>query len=257
MSSTRTCRPHRPRHRQHILGADSLWDRTVYVGRRPARSPSARIATASSARSSRSRSAARFWNPVNKELRHESLPPRRRGRGPGRRDARRRPDPGRRRGVRSLELQGGGRVTVRHGATQSVTLVRGNSRRRASPSGATASSRSTPACAAVRTMSSRSRSSHRCWKASASRGAARSGRGRVPRPRCAGARHQRRRRDRHARDPRGQRRRRHQRRRLDPRSCPRPAGGRIDGGGEIRYLGAPTVTSGIDGGGSIRPIEAR
>ena len=31
----------------------------------------------------------------------------------------------------------------------------------------------------------------------------------------------------------------------------------IDGGGEIRYLGEPTVTSGIDGGGSIRPIEAR
>jgi hypothetical protein len=31
----------------------------------------------------------------------------------------------------------------------------------------------------------------------------------------------------------------------------------IDGGGEIRYLGNPTVTSGINGGGSVSPIEAR
>lgn len=31
----------------------------------------------------------------------------------------------------------------------------------------------------------------------------------------------------------------------------------IDGGGEIRYLGNPTVTSGINGGGSVSPIERR
>ncbi len=31
----------------------------------------------------------------------------------------------------------------------------------------------------------------------------------------------------------------------------------IDGGGEIRYLGNPAVTSGINGGGSVSPINGR
>jgi hypothetical protein len=31
----------------------------------------------------------------------------------------------------------------------------------------------------------------------------------------------------------------------------------IDGGGEIRYLGNPTVTSGINGGGSVSPLRTR
>lgn len=31
----------------------------------------------------------------------------------------------------------------------------------------------------------------------------------------------------------------------------------INGGGVVRYRGSPTVTSGIDGGGSVEPIETR
>ena len=56
----------------NILGADSLWDRTVYVGRRTGRSPSARIATASSARSSRSRSGEGSERLHGKERSHEN-----------------------------------------------------------------------------------------------------------------------------------------------------------------------------------------
>ena len=163
-----------------------------------------------------------------------------------------RPDPGRRRGVRFARVAGRRGHGPQWGDAERRLGPAAISRRRASPSGATASSRSTPAVRTcpdyeleVEIVTPVLEGRHRRGGSIRAKGVS---------DRDALALGIARRRDRAAARSARQRRRRASR--LDL-AMPRPAGGRDRWRRRDHViLGDPAVTSGIDGGGSIRPIEA-